>query len=97
MLIHDSLGKGAFSNSPALYTKFDVPRTLAGPLPPVLHTLQEAYPLWYAMGQPIQQVAQKSNIVSILLKQKYNDISLMCRPAEEVRKDILLSWPMPHF
>ena len=33
---------------------------------------------------------------SILIKQKYNDINLMCRPAEEVRKDILLSWPMPH-
>jgi len=31
-----------------------------------------------------------------LIKQKVQQHNLMCRPAEEVREDILLSWPMPH-
>ena len=35
VLIHGSLGTGAFSNSPALYTSFTSPRTLSGPPPPV--------------------------------------------------------------
>ena len=33
--IHGSLGTGAFSNSPALYSSLTSPRTLTGPPPPV--------------------------------------------------------------
>lgn len=35
VLIHGSLGTGAFSNSPALYDSLTSPRTLSGPPPPV--------------------------------------------------------------
>ena len=37
VLIHGSLGTGAFSNSPALYWSLTSPRTLSGPPPPVGH------------------------------------------------------------
>ena len=44
MFNHDSLGTGAFSNFPAPYCLFNMPRTLAGPLPPVAATLRGAHP-----------------------------------------------------
>ena len=47
MLIHDSLGTGAFSHSSALYSSLTCSRTLTGPLSPVSGTLRRAYPLWY--------------------------------------------------